>query len=1418
MKSIFKTIKFLINYRPKYISKMTELIYNQNLIELLKQLNKEYNSNEKLRGVKLNTKQNSHCFLYDVCRGVANSVSKKHMNNFALTYAGPVKMISRKGFVFCMYNYASKRVYTPQVDIPILSGLYTFVMDKIILMKGLSREWASDEMNSFMIQVVTLIMDGFGFKSFTSWISIVMRVYSLILTYSGFRKRNRYEAQIDFADVASSMILLGLPDSVVKAVRDFQTLVSVRIQTGSFITIIMRKLIAIIKLLLKWASDKFESPIFIYVHDTIDRLFSFLKYMEYVDEINEVYSKYIKNSQVILDINYRNKVLELNSKTEVDLEFKEFLSKPDMRASQELFRAFNSNIVKYVKTFTISSRTEPVCFVFEGPPGTRKSALMNQLTTYCKHKNRSVYIHEVPSVEEGKDFYDDYENQDIFVQDDIGQKGNSQWRVIINAVAPVKMPLQCASAEKKMTKFFNSNLLLGTTNKLTDIQSFTSKDCVSDKEALFRRIHVIKFNSTEEFDVSYWKFDYKGSHRWENKFLDGMRDCEEPLKYRCAHDDRRGNLKLISWIYKIIRHAERVNQQYADAGKVTEEELDFIDEECSEYQDAFIAQSVMATVFEAADDVVTNWIPWLANFTKTMLSDIITSLMTPDGLKEAFGLLFCVLVINYIVDYAYGHPQASVSKLMSFRDKYAVQTFEGESEICCSDYVNTSKNHCFFASVSSVVKGKRIVINTQITMSGKYILINDHAVGSNPVLNIYRDWQAYENRNMMFNNLPAIVEDRILSEDLAILRIDKFPVTPMRIYRWPKDEDIDFHRSKELFCVNSDIIKPMKDRGNCYVNSSIVKYSLTTTEYTMYPGSTITYDLSCPGLCGSLLMTEAGIPLGHHIAGEKETELGIIKLWTRATRDRIRKIMSGREGAYDPVFKETSDFSGMRFLQTDLVSSRTLTKSGFKPTAMNNMRDNSELDTIIDKMEELPFVLPRQLKAPANLSAFGKKTLKEMSKKSYRPIPMIKDEEVEFAKKCLASQFVKFKKITYEEAAFGNAELTEMNRKSVNGYGYTKDKKDYIDYDNKIISPQLLERLESFKSRALKDELLVEDVLCVEQLKDELRAWEKVNKPRSYRILPLHHTFLTKQYVAELFMHIKRNMWTNGIAIGMNPYLDFDRMYKVLRTKATHFDGDFGKYDGSAPSQLQDAIVDVVLSFYEGTNDDKKIFKALLDSLIRSYVLTNEELYLTTHSLPSGCWVTALFNSFLNKMLTAICLKRNKPNATVWEWASVADFTLGDDKLVGVPSSLSGSVNALLMREVAESLGMEYTDARKGAITQPSKDLDECQFLKRMFVYHHELKKRVGVLDINTIVETLRFFDSSKEYEEAMDGKMTAIQFELYLYGRYGESLCEYLKEEAREKGIEFKEFQNEQIMKSMTDETTYATLLNIQGKYDASK
>ena len=241
-------------------------------------------------------------------------------------------------------------------------------------------------------------------------------------------------------------------------------------------------------------------------------------------------------------------------------------------------------------------------------------------------------------------------------------------------------------------------------------------------------------------------------------------------------------------------------------------------------------------------------------------------------------------------------------------------------------------------------------------------------------------------------------------------------------------------------------------------------------------------------------------------------------------------------------------------------------------------------------------------------------------------------------------------------------------------------------------------------------------LLCTESLKDELRAEHKVNKPRLFRVLPLHHMFLVKKYLGQMMKFNKENMWKTGVMIGFNPYIDFDRLYKELLVEYLHFDGDFGDYDGSAASQLQDIIAEEVYNIFDGSEEEKVELKILLNSMIRSYVLTREALTLTTHSMPSGCWVTALLNSLYNRLLTAIVLKRNRSNASVMDFLSIKDFVMGDDKIVGVPRYLSDSVNALTMKELAESLGMTFTDSKKGEILNDRVKLDDCTFLKREII------------------------------------------------------------------------------------------------------
>jgi hypothetical protein len=1400
---------------------------NTSLISFIKTQALIYVPNTKHTSIAFHCKVESNCILVDLNRFSANFVSKPTFKKMLYNHQSTVKFRKFQSYAILFCNIP----YTPQslVDsIPLIGPLIQRIKNLSTLVNGVYQNTDHPAMAAFFVDVISILADFFTVKTAATFITLVARIYSLVLRVSGFTT-DLYRPQMDFSDLSMCLVALGLPPSIIQSCRDFQTFTNLRFTTGSFVVTCAKKLFTIIKQMLEFINNDTSKLILNYINS----YFAYFNYMEYIETINDLYSKYVKDNQVMLDFRFREKVLSLDRTIGHCLEFNNWLSSPDRRAQKELYLAFKANLVKYASTYTTSQRKEPVCIVLEGPPGCRKSDTANKFISFCNYLNRSVYTHTCPSVEDGKDFYDDYENQSIFVMDDVGQQGNSQWRNVINFVSPVKFPLSCAAVEKKNTKFFNSEVVICTTNQLSSIPSFTSKDCIGDREALFRRCHVLKFKSITSYDVEYIKFDYSDTHRWVHEFIGPLQGLDVSTSFKGDFNNRTHEKDLISWIYKIMSAAERANNDASDSifsetdfdDMATNLNLTYLRDEYTDASTEFAAESYFTDMLQPISLFTFDWTTTISEMMSTNITSVInqiTQLYAAFSLPDFNNVSPSLIAKLFISVASISLLGIALKSYMSSTSLGELDTIKGiytpESMLTGDDLdrIKSVQDHTFLAKVTSFRDGVKVQGLTQIIISGKYFILNDHSIGDNPSLNVYKRWIDYENNNMLFNNLPLTFFKRLIHEDLAIYYCEKFPISPISIFKWPCDEDINFYNTKFMYVVNSDMCKPLILHGNGRISNDVVEYKISDNiKYSFPVGETIKYDLSAQGLCGSLLVTPNGVPLGHHVAGNSEQNIGVIKIWSKETLKIIRSLHSNTV-RYPVINKDLSQYSGLRLHQTDLKSSRIPYETSYFPSPMHAIDSIPEYVDAREQLEQLPMVIEKMPKLPVNLSPYGSKTIYKRSEKSFKPIPSLPQYERDFAKLCLRSMLIKFSKVTEHEAAFGNDILREMNRKSVNGYGYTKNKTDYFDYDNKTIKPEFLERLYSFKQKIATDTLLPEDILCTESLKDELRPLPKVDKPRCYRILPLHHTFLVKQYLAPVFLHILENMWDNGIAIGMNPYQDFNKLYAKLKTTYGHFDGDFGDYDGSAPSELQDDLAEVVNEFFDGSEEDRKVLKTLLDSLIRSFVLTKEELRLTTHSLPSGCWVTALFNSFLNRMLTAVCLIRNKPTATLLDFHQIIDFVLGDDKIVGTPKHLANVVNALTMRDLALSIGMTYTDAKKGEITTPFKALDDCQFLKRTFKFHSQLAKVVGILDINTIFESLRFYDSTKELNEVMNGKMTAVQFELYLYGHEGLHIKDIVMRYAEQQGVEFKRFNDLTIQKSMLDPKLYQHMMIMQSKYFA--
>jgi hypothetical protein len=176
-----------------------------------------------------------------------------------------------------------------------------------------------------------------------------------------------------------------------------------------------------------------------------------------IRDIEKIIECFNKDKKYLMDESNRQRVKALKERIVSNKEIVEWVRRS--KVLQDLLSQFE-RVVKVSLTYNSQGREEPSCYVFEGPPGCRKSVIVNKVIELL---NEPCYCHLVKSVSDGKDWYDNYNNEEIFYMDDVGQQGISQWRTIINMVSSVKMPLECADASLKDTKFFNSNKIIVTT-------------------------------------------------------------------------------------------------------------------------------------------------------------------------------------------------------------------------------------------------------------------------------------------------------------------------------------------------------------------------------------------------------------------------------------------------------------------------------------------------------------------------------------------------------------------------------------------------------------------------------------------------------------------------------------------------------------------------------------------------------------------------------------------------------------------------------------------------------------------------------------------------------------------------------------------------------------------------------------------
>jgi hypothetical protein len=1059
---------------------------------------------------------------------------------------------------------------------------------------------------------------------------------------------------------------------------------------------------------------------------------------------------------------------------------------------------------------------EPVAFVFEGGAGSGKTTLMNSFVEYLSKKDQSVYVHTVPNTESGKDFYDDYNNEDVFVMDDVGQQGKSQWRTMINFVSTTKYPLDCARAENKNTKSFNSSLILATTNHFRTLNGFTASDCITEPSALFRRPHVVDVTSAKDKNghfyqiLQYYRYDFRADRpSWVGSFLDPHLGSPVPPKLDTSHvPPHLRKIASLNWLAQLVNHVREKTREDNVRTMVSPEEVEEIDNYMWDAQTnvlSSITNWVVDPIFEKANvwkewckhqsdryvALCQSFFDWLSanalslittNKSITSLTDYVSdkyadvkalwSALHENTTTLTLGLVMAG-VITLVCAYFLTDSDLDVDTIDMFvkacedaKSRKDENLWLSQSAGVLDTAPNTNrlsalKQHTRMVVVRSDA-GSHMDTFTQAIVSGNKILVPAHAWPHEAYVDIYVSVDAYRNKCKEREDVKVKCVKIYPGCDLAVYELDRL------VARYKNCNNLFLESSVKnplLYLVNSYTTIPVLLGVSCINNSEIVKYG----NFVHGPNSGFYTPLTAGGACGTVLFSEEHGVVGFHVAGGDN--IGFCVVPPRIVAEEIRSLMLYKEDV--PYYfddKINANFSGARLRYPDgyVTPTSVLSASSLIPTVFNikHNDDVQELKRLIRDDRAVAPVVENNLrdKVPPRFDAAGTphKQLKTTAKKTCKLQGRLTSAEVDFVTICIDDMIPEFSDIDDSECAFGNEYLPPLNKDSSNGYGFMRGKDAYFNFAEKIIYPHTMDKFNKFLDDVNNDNVDIREVLSTESFKDELRTVDKHDSPRTFRVMPLQHIWWSKKIFGATMPFFKQNRHKTGLCVGFNPYLDCDEVANKLRGCEVTGDIDFSKWDGSIMSRFMYVIGDCFKRKYRGKH--VKMLDYLISSSATSCVLVNDELLATTHGLPSGTWLTLLMNSLINKCLTALTLYRYDNSPSLTKFHRVVDYVMGDDKIIGAHKDDKHWFNLRTIDEVATSLGMTCTNGDKTPITKQHQPFDKLTFVKRHFRYHPVLKKYVGCLSVETLLGTIQWMDSGKDIEEVLPGKIRSVLVEAYLH------------------------------------------------------
>lgn len=296
---------------------------------------------------------------------------------------------------------------------------------------------------------------------------------------------------------------------------------------------------------------------------------------------------------------------------------------------------------------------------------------------------------------------------------------------------------------------------------------------------------------------------------------------------------------------------------------------------------------------------------------------------------------------------------------------------------------------------------------------------------------------------------------------------------------------------------------------------------------------------------------------------------------------------------------------------------------------------------------------------------------------------------------------------------------------------------------------------------------VIKETYFVDTLKDETRPIEKVEqgKTRVFQIGPLDLTIAMRKYFGSFIDFIHSSYLTNEMAIGINPNSVEWGIKKKRLTKLGNkgWDGDFANYDASIWCQIVDMCAEIINLWYEANEEDSLIRRVLMRTLVFSYHILDDIIFMLFGGNPSGNILTTILNGMVFQIMIRlfyienICkdLTNYDKNLDVWNY--------GDDNMVIFLRGLHYTMEDA--RRFFWKYGMTYTPADKSAIEDIMIPFDDMTFLKRKWVVVEG--EVMAPIERQVILEIPRWSEGDPTNMDNQLQRYNAALLEISNYGRH---------------------------------------------------